>query len=258
MLCFFLLLACSSWAKDDNKEWKQSKSEHFFVYYKDTSEDFVKKVISSAEEYYKNITTDFGFSRFKGWAWNGRAKIFIYDTKDEYKKRSSFGWAAGEVDVLQKKIITYPSEAGFFDSVLPHELTHIILREFIGTEDNIPLWFEEGGAMYGEKARRLDANHKVRALLLKGADVSVQWLTSVRLGSNTDQATVSAFYAASASLFSFLIKELEPYRFARLCVELKKGIGFEKALGNSCMRLKKSEDLQREWMRYLGYDNKRK
>jgi hypothetical protein len=257
VFCFFIVLTCSSWAKGDNKEWIERKSPHFLVYYKNTPEDFVKEVVDSAEGYYTDITKDLGFSRYKEWTWSNRAKIFIYDNADQFNQASSFGWAAGEVDALTRRIITYPSNAGFFDSVLPHELTHIILREFVGPGINIPLWFDEGAAMYGEKARRVDADNKVRVVLENNEWLSVQWLESVELGPDTDRAVVEVFYTASASLFGFLIKELEPYRFLRLCSELKKGTRFEWALAKAFMRFKKTEDLQREWMRYLGYGDKR-
>ena len=50
-------------------------------------------------------------------------------------------------------------------SLLPHELGHIIFREFIGLESNCPSWLDEGVAMYQEKLKRKDIKLKLRQAL---------------------------------------------------------------------------------------------
>ena len=40
-----------------------------------------------------------------------------------------------------------------FENVLTHELTHIIFREYVGFGWNVPLWLDEGVAMFMEKKK---------------------------------------------------------------------------------------------------------
>ena len=134
------------------REQKEAKNSDFVVYYKDVPIGFVDSVIEAAERYYSEITRDMGFTRYNGWTFDERAKIYIYMDKDDYvdSARQS-GWSHGSDQTRQKIIRTFPAAHGFFDSILPHELGHIIFREFVGFYIDIPLWFEEGIAMFQEK-----------------------------------------------------------------------------------------------------------
>jgi hypothetical protein len=85
--------------------------------------------MNAAEEYYRSITNELGFTRFNNWLWEDRASIYIYDDSQEYiaaTKQPS--WSAGLAAYREKKITTYLADAGFFDTLLPHELGHIIFR----------------------------------------------------------------------------------------------------------------------------------
>ena len=161
-----LFLVSSVSAKED---WKESKSNHFVVYYKQAPEDFVKTVMESAEEYYEQISRNLGVRRYQSWTWDQRASIYIFDNVDDYVETGSeLKWSHGMASIRQKTIRTFPAAHGFFDSTLPHELTHIIFRELIGYEARIPLWFEEGVAMYQEKAKRWGARKAVQKAIAEG------------------------------------------------------------------------------------------
>jgi hypothetical protein len=66
-------------------EWKQEKSTHFIVCYKNAPEQFIKNLTDRAEEYYNKIADDLGFRRFNFWLWDNRAKIYIHDNKEAYQ-----------------------------------------------------------------------------------------------------------------------------------------------------------------------------
>jgi len=185
--------------------WREEKSEHFVIAYQNVPVSFVKEVVRSAEEHYRDTVTTLGFTRYKGWTWDKRVKIVIYDSQDAYVKSSHYGWSSGQVNPQTKEIATFPSESGFFDSLLPHELGHIIFREGVGFNDNIPLWLEEGVAMYQERARRFGADEGVRALIREDAYIPLEDLDQIGLRSGTDRATVHALYNEAASFVGFLI-----------------------------------------------------
>lgn len=232
--------------------WREEKSEHFIVGYQHVPESFVRDVIDAAEEHYRHTMTTLGFTRYRGWTWDKRVRIVIYDSQKAYQESSGYAWSSGQVNPATKEIMTFPSDSGFFDSLLPHELGHIIFREAVGFHNNVPLWLDEGVAMYQERARRLGADEKVRDLIAEDSYIPLTELDRMVLRSGTDQTTVRAFYAEAASLVSFLINTREIYRFSRLCRDLHDGRRFEEALKKSYMEFSDLDALEGAWRRYLN------
>ena len=234
------------------QEWKEYKCQHFIIYHQEAPLDFVKNVEQMAEQYYSEITDNLGFTRYKGWSWDNRAKIYIYDNAEDYIGDSrQAGWSHGAASPRDKEIRTFPSAHGFFDSTLPHEMGHIIFREFVGFKAEIPVWFEEGIAMYQEKAKRWGAHDAVRKALASGNFKSLDELSLTRLSSDTDIEVINLFYSESASVINFLIREYGQQRFVQFCRKIKDGNPFEWTLDSVYVRFKNVEDLNDEWVKYL-------
>ncbi len=233
-------------------EWKEYKKLHFIVYYKNAPLDFVEEVERTSVQYYREITSSLGFTRYKGWNWDERAKIYIYDNNDDYiKSGKQAGWSHGVSSPRDKVIRTFPSAHGFFDSILPHELAHIIFREFVGFKARIPSWFEEGVAMQQEKAKRWGAHDAVRKAIEEGTFKSLKELSLTRLNYRSSRESVNLFYTESASVVNFLITEYGDQRFNRLCRKLKDGDPFDWALDSVYVRFKNSDELNDRWVKYL-------
>jgi len=234
------------------QEWKEYKKNHFIIYYKSAPLDFVQSVEDMSEYYYEEITKNLGFTRYKGWTWDERAKIYIFDDKEDFIKNGRHAdWSHGVASPKEKTIHTFPASHGFFDSTLPHELGHIIFREFIGHKAKIPSWFEEGVAMYQEKAKRWGANKFVREAMEEGRFIPLPELSVMRLTKKTDQDKVILFYAESASIVNYMISELGEQRFVRFCRKLNDGDKFERALESIYVRFKDVEKLNQAWVNYL-------
>lgn len=248
LITFIFLQFSNCFAQD----WKTRRSNHFIVYYKEAPEDFIDNVIEEAEGYYNSITSDLGFTRFDSWAWEERAKIYIYNDKQEFTNATQQpSWAAGAAQYQEKKISTYPLAAGFFDTMLPHELGHIIFREFVGTRDDLPLWLEEGVASYEEKSRRFEASKIVKQAILNKKFVPLPDLFKAALQSSQDKDFVELFYAESASLVYFLLTKFNKHNFTDFCKALKDGKNFDQALHEGYPRFDNIEDLNRQWLRFL-------
>jgi len=249
-----LVIIASAVAATDSlsAEWKEHKCQHFIIYYKDVPIEFVKTVEQMSERYYREITENLGFTRYKGWSWDDRAKIYIYDNSEDYVKSGKQArWSHGVTSPRDREIRTFPAAVGFFDTTLPHELTHIIFREFIGFKARIPLWFEEGIAMYQEKAKRWGAHDTVRKAIENGDFKTLEELSLIRLRARTNKDLVDLFYAESASVVNFLFNEYGRQRFVRLCRKLKDGGPFEWALDSVYVRFKNINDLNKAWVKYL-------
>jgi len=232
--------------------WKQHQAEHFIIYYKNAPADFVGTVEEMAELYYKEITENLGFTRYKNWTFDRRAKVYICDDKEDYIQTAvQAGWSHGVAFLQKKEILTYPAAHGFFDSTLPHELGHIIFREFIGFNSQIPLWLDEGVAMFQEKAKRWGANKIVKKAIKENKFIPLAELAKIRLDRNTPEDIVELFYAESASVVYYMVTDLGQHRFVRLCREINKGESFEAALRAVYLRFKNVDDLNRNWIKYL-------
>jgi hypothetical protein len=186
------------------------------------------------------------------WSWVKPAQIFIYSDRDDYVKQGGEAiWSHGAAFAKARTIKTYPEAAGFFDTVLPHELGHIVFRDYIGNAADIPLWFEEGVAIYQEKAKRLGANKLVLEAIQKGEFIPLSQLSGVRLYKNTKNDAVDLFYTESASAVYYLIKELGEREFHMLCNEIKNKTPFQEALHKVYLRFKTIDELNQTWVDYL-------
>ncbi|MEW5895139.1 MAG: peptidase MA family metallohydrolase [Candidatus Omnitrophota bacterium] len=250
LLVMFVLASIGQTAAEE--KWNEMKSRHFIVYYKNTPRGFAETVLNNAEQCYDAIVDNLGFNSYKGWTFDDRAKIYVYDNKDDYvTSAQQANWSAGTAYYLKRTIRTYPSAAGFFDTLLPHELGHIIFHEFIGHRGNIPLWFDEGVAMYQEKAKRWGANGKVQQALKDGTFIPLSRLAGIRLQSDSSRDLIELFYDESASIIYFLITEYGDFKFLNFCRNLERGDDFLHSLERSYPRFKTLDELNAAWVSYL-------
>lgn len=215
-------------------KWNVAKSTHFILYYKDVPADFVDEVLNRAEDYYGEITENLGFTRYNFWLWDKRASIFIYDDVDAYQADTGQpSWSSGCVSVRDKIIKTYPLARGFFDTLLPHELGHIIFRELVGFDNrNIPLWLDEGVASYQEKTKRFTAKSYIRKAISENRFIPLGELTNINLATE-DKDTIDLFYFESVALVDYLIIQFGKICFVNFCRGLRDAKTLEKALSQS-------------------------
>jgi len=219
LLILFILIPVIVFAQ--NQDWRVFKSTHFLVYYHQAGEDLLNQLTQKAEEYYNEITDEFGFNRFDFWTWDNRAKIYLFDTQEEYRKvNSDLDWSIGLVTVSKKCIQSYVAAPGFLNNVLAHELAHIIFREMVGFNNPaVPLWLEEGVATFQERQSK---NQSVKSYLAgKGTQtngfMSLNQLNSFDLMHAKDKQLVELFYLESYSLVNYLIKEFGKDKFVLFC-----------------------------------------
>lgn len=247
MLC--LLIPSKSSAE---KKWQEHKGQHFIIYYKNAPQEFVENVEKMGEFYYTQIAENLGFTRYEGWTWDNRAKIYIYDSAEDYQAAGrGAAWSNGEASPKSRTIRTFPTAHGFFDSTLPHELGHIIFHEFIGFKAQVPVWFEEGIAMCQEEARRWGADDAVRQIIKDDKFLSLDEMTLMGLSGRMSAEHAQVIYAESASVMNYLLKEWGQMRFVRLCRKLKEGGPFEWAFSSVYVHFKSVAKLNKAWVDYL-------
>ncbi|MBU2258636.1 MAG: hypothetical protein KJ926_05895, partial [Candidatus Omnitrophica bacterium] len=204
------------------EKFQEYRGTHFIVYYKNASLDFIQKVVDKSEAYYNDIAESLGFNRYNFWLWDNRAKIYIYDNAKAYQATGQPEWSAGSAIPQRKLIASYPMAEGFFEHLLPHEIGHIIFREFVGFNNNaIPDWLDEGVASYQESLTDPRMKMVINSAVSQGRLIGLNKLFGMNPYSMHDSDLVNLFYAQSASLVEYLIKEFGRDRFVTFCQDLR-------------------------------------
>ena len=181
-------------------------------------------------------------------------KIYIYPDRDSYAKMSTMpGWSEGMADYAHRQIICYERHEGFLDGLLPHEMTHLIFRDFVGFKGEVPLWLDEGVAQWEEPLKRERVRQVSKNLLAKGMLFSVEDMVHldvrnipehsvVHVQSTLDKDgkrqalslglndLVNTFYIEAVSLVGFLIGHYGANTFTDFCRELRDGGSLEESL----------------------------
>lgn len=253
-LCLLILFFLRGLASGQDKEnWESVKSTHFIIYYRHSAEQyFLQQLIENAEKYYDDIADHLGFTRYQFWTWDNRAKIYLYDdAKDYLKSTGQPDWSSGCAQVAQKTIYTFPFAKGFFESILPHELSHIIFREFVGFDNkSIPLWLDEGVATYEGNVRLPTANTVVITALKEGRFIELGQLAKLDPQQINGKEAAELFYAESVSVIYYLLEEFGRDYFVLFCQNLRDKQDFDRALSSS-YPFSNLEELGRAWKESL-------
>jgi hypothetical protein len=250
-VCLLISLSCI-YAFATVEDWNVNKSTHFIVYYRDGFDDFAEKVIDKAEKLYNQIADYLGFRRYNFWLWDDRAKIFIYQDAAQYRLATGQpDWSLGCVSMKEKVISTYPFAGNFLDTVMPHEMGHIIFREFVGFDNpHVPLWLDEGVAGYQEPLRRFSTGRIVRVALREGKFIDIKELGRFNPHACSDAKLVDIFYAEAISIVDYLIKNFGRDKFVRFCQELRDGTTLEQSL-RRVYNFNSLKELSEFWLKYL-------
>lgn len=252
-LSFMLLASTICVAAEKKSGWKEIKKKHFIIYYVNDRE-FAQRVGSKAEGYYTKIGKDLGFTRRDNfWLWDNRAKIYIYSSRESFIKASGAPvWAAGKANPKQRLIATYQGSKRFIDSVLPHEMTHLIFMEFIGFKKSIPLWLNEGVAQWEDFSRRDDVLSFVKVIFTKGRLIPLAQLVNLDVRKVDDAGIALVFYAQSVSVVDFMITKYGADRFRKFCGQLRDEKSVDEALQFTYPKeVSTIESLEKSWHGYL-------
>lgn len=237
------------------QDWQELKGEHFIVYFIEDM-NFARKTLNRAEDYYKQIADDLAYARHSNfWQWGNRVKIYIYPDGDSYRAfleaHDLPRWSIGLANYRDKEIISFSHSEKFLDSILPHEMTHLIFRDYVGIK-NIPIWIDEGVAQWEEKDRRQFAKRKIKKLLETHSPIPIERLNKLNVGAAKNTAIVELFYVEAVSLVNFLITEYGGERFIFFCRQLRDGKDMDEALKFAYPTfIRSTKELETKWLEYL-------
>ncbi len=275
LLYFFYFFACAtaSFAQD----WQKLSGDHFLVYFIQ-DESFAKEISYRAENYYVRIASDLGYPRYSEfWTWDKRVKIYIYPDRASYLKASNQPtWSQGMADYTNKQILSYAHSQELVDSILPHEIAHLIFRDFVGFKAAAPVWLDEGVAQWAELSKREIVKAVSKDLLASGSLFSVADMVNLdirrvaegdtiqihsirdkegnrKLLSLNGSIVVRTYYIEAVSLVEFLISRFGGTIFTDFCRQLRDGKSLEEALRFAySTRINSIEELEKLWLEYLA------
>lgn len=218
-LSFFFFLSGACFAETSVSLCNVKKSQHFIIYFQEEPAGYTDEIIRQAEDYYTSLLDRLGFDRFDDfWTWDKRCKIYLYPSLADYKKSAGQPeWSKASVNVKERVINSFLFEKSFIDVLLPHELGHLIFREFIGYKARLPLWIDEGVACLQEKGaqKRLEfASNAVKT----GQFIPLEKLSAIN---RENLATPLIFYAEATSVVHFLLEKYGKEKFTDYCRKLR-------------------------------------
>ena len=249
-LCFFSAVCGLQSSVSFAQEWKEEKGDHFIVYFMSDAAK-PRDILRKAEHSYLKVAHDLGYSRYSNfWQWDNRTKIYVHATKESFQQATGQpAWSDGMASYLDKSIHTIEGTENFLDGILPHEITHLIFRDFVGLRSQVPLWLDEGVAQWEEEDKRALALQWMPSLARKAALYSVRQLTSTDIRHETDADKVHIFYLEAISIVDYLIGTYGSSRFTDFCRELRDGKSFEDSLHSAyAPMLKDLEQLETLWL----------
>lgn len=242
--CWALVLAPAAARAADTGDWEVVKSRHFLVRHQGDAV-FAERAARVAESHYHAIAEDLGYSRTSGfWTWENRVRITIHPTPAQFRAAAQApAWASGSASLQRREIAGFRTDGEvFLATILPHEMAHLVLSEFVGDE-RVPDWLTEGYAQWVQVGRRRE-----RIARQAGPVYALKDLMGVDIQQERDTGRVHQYYAQCASLVGFLIGTGGGDRFGRFCRLLRDGKPCIEALASAYPDIAGSlDDLERAW-----------
>jgi hypothetical protein len=272
--CLFLLIFFC--AESAAFEWQELSGEHFIIYFLE-NKNFAQDILDKAEVYYRNIALELGYPRYSEfWTWDNRVKIYIYPDRDSFQKATGQPtWSEGMASYADKKIISYAWSKGFTESLLPHEMAHLIFRDFVRFKGEIPLWLDEGVAQWMEMSKRPQIKRVAKKYFQENSLLCIEdmmrldirnlkyedavYIRPTRTRDGKDgilflsaQLLINTYYIQSVSLVGFLIEKYGSVAFADFCRELRDGKSVEEALRSAYpAHIRSLREFEDRWREYL-------
>jgi len=237
------------------KGWKELKGQHFVIYHAGPPQ-VADGIMRAAERYYERIAKNLGYQRLENfWLFDDRCRIYIYPSREKFHQNQPQApeWSGGYADYERHRIISFADSEHFLTTALPHEIAHLILRDYLGAEADLPMWLDEGVALSQEERRRGKLESLVWSSFQERSFIPISKLTKMRVRLSRHHSKVQLYYAQSALLVDFLIRNSKSGEFVKFCRGLRDGFTVDQALKRAYSgRLKSVVQLEKSFLRDLA------
>ena len=231
------------------ERWIDLETANCIVYYKNT--DFAKIAAKRIEDTLARVTDQL---QYTGLDWHkDKCKVFIFDDANAWvefveESGATTEWAAGFAYGPLREVYMHAGSADdMLNRILPHELTHVIHREYARDDAYLPLWLLEGLACYNEFAGKDHREAIAKGALASGHLIPLGRLTASR--GYPHGADISLFYAESLMLVEFIIDRFGHDGLVTLHKKLRKEYEFHKLVKRAFKM--DMEEFERHWLDYI-------
>ncbi len=207
----------------------------------------VRELADVAEQAYREIFRRLGCTTHP----RVRIGIDLYTTRAEYLRADgNVAWAGGSHEVVRRlgslsenRIVCYLEQDGLLTEILPHEIAHALLQHRLGYPRALPLWLNEGFAVWCEPEFSQRRFRRIAQQALR--ERSLLRVERILAAETYPGGRINLFYAQSASLVEYLVARRgtatwlrfseslsEPAADVEAALEKHYGIGSAAALGN--------------------------
>jgi tetratricopeptide (TPR) repeat protein len=212
-------------------EWRVLATEHFVVFHR--NEHVAQKVARAAEYWYSAIVVHWTAPGTYT-PWRRKCEIYLYPSREAFQQaRAQPDWVpavtqvfARNGELIEHRISTYQTARLINEALLPHELTHVVLPQFLGYPQSgpsapagattssrpagadalgaLPRWIHECAALLEEPDyKRFWFRNECRTHLADGTALSLKTLMAVGENPPNDQA--QRFYAQCHAIAEYLM-----------------------------------------------------
>jgi Peptidase MA superfamily len=236
---------------DTRFEWQTISEDDVLLHYHDGSDDGVEELLAASDE-----TIDY-WSEIFGIEITFPVNIVVYSDADELRGALPINSSSFEEEVITCGSQVAPDIVLMANvecitpdvtDVLRHELTHLVVEEALrGPFGNIPLWLNEGAAVYSQTTPG-SYEPEINAAIRRDELLTINQISS----SPGDPQLVLIFYGQSWSLVNYLISEYGEEKFGELFAQYREGSAsnqaFEEVYGFDLI------GLENEWRESVGLE----
>jgi len=231
-------------------EWKQIATDQVSVWYYASGEGFAQSILDTAQETIDRLRSEYGLAQ------PSQIRLWVYESGGDFNGAqipNSQEWVVGAAypDLGLILAVLPDGEDWEVDRVVPHEITHQVLRQASENPFNVPpLWFDEGFAVFQQVTGNDHFPEMVAEAAADGRLLLLRYLTAEY---PFDPSDVTLSYAQSFSVVSFIVEQWGKESIGELVNEFAKGVthdeAFTAALGVTV------DELEKMWRESLGSPN---
>jgi hypothetical protein len=211
---------------DNRYNWQKLSQGKVNIYWYRGDNSFAQSLMSKAQQSLEKLAEDTGASP------ENPINIYIYGSAEDLRGSLIYPqeWTGG-VAFTQYNIIAIGISPGDLDwglRAMTHELTHNVINQVtFNPYGELPVWLNEGLAMYGEGELTPQFAGPLREAVSNNTLISVRSLASP-FSAFTEMSLLS--YAQSYSLVDYLIQQYGPTRMQELLNTFQQGSTYDAAL----------------------------
>ena len=185
-------------------------------------------------------------------SWSPKCEIYLHSTKQNYiavadrGSERTVGSSLVKTDkerISSRRIDLLGANTDFLSAALPHELTHVVLRDrFVSTY--VPRWADEGMALLADSADKQERHRRDlrKALADRSTFRAIELLA---LNDYPPAGRFGTFYGQSASMTEYLVSRKSAEHFVDF-IDRAERVGYDTAL-KECYGIAGVGDLDRQW-----------